>query len=145
MDSGPRTTSTATPLTATASAVGEALAGGAPVKAADKSSDKTGYPFRADLDLAELDERGRPGPMWTGRACEIGRSHVCFKSRRLCYEGRELLLAVHLVDDRPVPLCGIVVGSDYDGDGLYRTRLTLIPIPDRDAVKAWVQPQNHRL
>ncbi len=101
-------------------------------------SAKPGVPFKAEIDMAELDERGRPGPTWTGRARELSRSHIIVNSRRMCYEGREAIIAVHLVDDRPVPLFGKVLKSEYDGDGLYRTTLNLAPLPDTDAVHAWI-------
>lgn len=97
-----------------------------------------GVAFRAELDVAEIDTRGRPGVSWTGRAAELSRSHLSFRSRRMCYEGRELLIAVHLVDDRPVPLYGMVSRSEYDGDGLYRTTIDLLPIPESDAIRNWV-------
>jgi hypothetical protein len=96
------------------------------------------FAFRAELDITEIDTRGRPGVIWTGRAAELSRSHLAFRSRRMCYEGRELLLAVHLVDDRPVPLYGMVSKSDYDGDGLYRTVVNLLPIPETEIIKDWV-------
>jgi len=99
---------------------------------------KPGIPFKAEIDMAELDERGRPGPMWAGRACELSRSQIVVTSRRMCYEGREAMIAVHLVDDRPVALFGKVLRSEYDGDGLYKTTLALAPLPETDAVVAWI-------
>lgn len=104
--------------------------------------------FRAELDLAEVDTRGRPGTTWAGRASELSRSQLTFRSRRMCYEGRELVIAVHLVDDRPVPLYGIVGACEYDGDGLYKTRLNLLPLPETEPIRAWVHgvsTQSHRL
>jgi hypothetical protein len=99
---------------------------------------RAAHAFRAELDIAELDSRGRPGPAWSGRAVELSRSHLAFRSRRMCYEGRELLIAVHLIDDRPTPLFGAVSKSDYDGDGLYRTVIDLQHPPENDAVAAWI-------
>jgi hypothetical protein len=102
------------------------------------------FSFRAELDIAEIDTRGRPGLAWTGRANELSRSQLTFRSRRMCYEGRELVVAVHLVDDRPVPLYGMVESSEYDGDGLYRTVVNLLPLPETEAVKTWVAALQHR-
>jgi hypothetical protein len=102
------------------------------------------FAFRAELDLTEIDARGRPGVVWTGRAVELSRSHLAFRSRRMCYEGRELLLAVHLVDDRPVPLYGMVGKSEYDGDGLYRTTINLLPTPESESVEDWVRSLHAR-
>lgn len=106
---------------------------------------RSAYPFRADLDLAELDDRHRPGMAWSGRGIELSRSSVTFRSRRLCYEGRRLIAAVHLVDDRPVPLFGIVTKSEYDGEGLYRTTMSLHPMPDEEPVRNWIHAVAERL
>jgi hypothetical protein len=105
---------------------------------------REGLPFRAALDLAELDERGRPGTTWTGRACELSRSHLVFRSRRMCYPGRLVVLAVHLVDDSPVALCGQVVECEYDGVGLHRTRMNLLRMPDSEPVNDWVELREAR-
>jgi hypothetical protein len=107
-------------------------------EAAPKNSARPAFAFKADVDVAELDERGRPGPKWAGKACEISRSHVVFRSRRLCYQDREVLVAVHLIDDRPVALFGRVSASEYDGDGLHKTSVTLAALPRSDAIQAWL-------
>lgn len=96
------------------------------------------FEFKASLDLAELDSRRRPGQRWMGRGMELSRSLLIFKSRRLCYEGREIVVGVHLVDDRPVPLFGTVTKSDYEGEGLYKTTLRLMAFPDEEPVKSWL-------
>lgn len=96
------------------------------------------FQFKADLDLTELDTRGRPGATWSGKGIDICRSGLWFRSRKLCYPDRELLLAVHLVDDQPTPLCGVVAKCDYDGEGLYVTQLTLQALPRSDLVKHWL-------
>lgn len=70
---------------------------------------------------------------------------MTFRSRRLCYEGRRLVVAVHLVDDRPVALFGLVSKSEYDGEGLYRTTVMLQPIPEEEPVRNWVQSVAERL
>ena len=96
------------------------------------------FPFKADLDLTELDSRGRPGASWPGKGIDICRSSMWFRSRKLCYPDRELLVAVHLVDDQPTPLCGVVSKCDYDGEGLYVTQLALQALPRSDLVKQWL-------
>jgi hypothetical protein len=122
-----------------AAAAAEAAPRGVPPAKAQGS-----FTFSAELDLTEIDTRGRPGTVWTGRAVELSRSNLAFRSRRMCYEGRELLMAVHLVDDRPVPLYGMVAKCDYDGDGLYRTLVNLLPLPEAESVRAWVHGLHHR-
>lgn len=96
------------------------------------------FPFKADLDLTELDTRSRPGATWPGKGIDICRSSMWFRSRKLCYPDRELLVAVHLVDDQPTPLCGVVAKCDYDGEGLYVTQLKLQALPRSDVVKQWL-------
>ena len=73
------------------------------------------FAFSAEIDLTELDMRYRPGLSWSGRAIEIGPSHVVFRSRRMCYEERRILIAVHLIDAMPVALYGEVTACEYDG------------------------------
>lgn len=97
--------------------------------------------FRAELDLAELDDRRRPGARWSGRGVELSRSQLILKSKRMCYEGRLLLVAVHMIDDRPVPLFGQVKSCDYDGEGLYKTELSLLELPDEEPVRQWAKTQ----
>lgn len=98
-----------------------------------------GIKFDAELDLSELDDRDRPGAVWTGRGRELGRGHMVFRSRRMCYEGRRLLAAVHLIDDQPVPLFGRVTGCEYDNDGLYRVQMELLPLPEKPDVAIWLE------
>jgi len=97
----------------------------------------SGHRFVADVEVSEIDERMRPGPSWVARSFELSKSHLVMDSRRMCYPGRVLALAVHLIDDRPVPLLGRVVNCQYSDDGLYRVDLDLIRIPEGHSVYAW--------
>lgn len=104
-------------------------------------SDRTrpgGHRFDAELDASELDDRMRPCSTWAARAREISRSSMVIVSRRMCYHGRLLVLAVHLIDDAPVPLMGRVVACEYEADGLYRTDLELLPMPTQGPIRDWV-------
>lgn len=98
----------------------------------------TGIRFDAELDLSELDDRDRPGPTWSGRGRELGRSHIVLRTRRMCYTNRRVLIAVHLIDDEPVPLLGLVTECEYDGDGLYKVALELMRVPERPEISAWI-------
>lgn len=95
--------------------------------------------FAAELDVCEMDERERPGAAWSARARELSRSNLTFRSRRMCYVDRLLLVAVHLIDDRPVPLYGQVIACSYEGEGEYEVRLSLLPVPQRPEVHAWLE------
>lgn len=99
----------------------------------------SGVKFDAELDLCEIDDRERPGSTWTARGRELSRSHLIVRSRRMCYAGRRLLVAVHLIDDLPVPLFGKVTTCDYDGEGLYKVELELMKVPDRPEIAIWIQ------
>lgn len=98
-----------------------------------------GMEFDAELDLSELDDRNRPGPVWAGRGRELSRSHLIFRSRRMCYVGRRIVVAVHLIDDRPVRLAGKVYFCEYDSDGLYRVGMDLMPVPESREVQDWFE------
>ncbi|MBS0191767.1 MAG: hypothetical protein U0573_11950 [Phycisphaerales bacterium] len=97
----------------------------------------TGHRFEAEVDVSELDERTRPGPAWNAKTAELSRSHVVLESRRMCYPGRILALAIHLIDDRPVPLLCRVVTCQYSDDGLYRVDVDLLKIPDGHSIYDW--------
>jgi hypothetical protein len=96
-----------------------------------------GMPFDSELDLCEIDDRDRPGATWTGRARELSRSHLVFRSRRMCYVGRRILVAVHLIDDRPVRLAGRVYLCEYDADGQYKVGIDLTPVPEQPPIQEW--------
>jgi hypothetical protein len=108
----------------------------APVKVNFKRP--SGVRFDAELDMCELDDRDRPGPVWTARGRELSRSHLLVRTRRMCYAGRRVLVAVHLIDDLPVPLFGKVINCDYDVDGLYKVELELLRVPDRPEIAIWM-------
>jgi hypothetical protein len=97
-----------------------------------------GLPFATDLDLAELDDRGRISPAWSVRAKELSKSNLVLHSRRMTFPGRFLIAAVHRIDDHPVPLFGKVVSCVYDTDGMYRVDMDLLPVPDVRDVKVWL-------
>ncbi len=97
-----------------------------------------GARFDADMEMTELDDRERPGPTWSGKGRELSRSHLVVRSRRMSYSGRLILVAVHLIDDRPVPLLGRVYACEYDGDGQYKIGLDLIQIPERPEIRDWI-------
>jgi hypothetical protein len=103
-----------------------------------------GHRFDAFLDCAELDDRMRPGHTWTARARELSRAHVIVSSRRMCYPGRIILLAIHLIDDAPAPLMGRVYSCDYDADALYRVDLDLLPMPVAGAHRDWFAARDTR-
>lgn len=126
-----------------------AAAAGIPAAAAAASPDQPerrpqppemkGAPFAAELDVCEMDERERPGLTWAARARELSRSMLTFRSRRMCYVDRLLLVAVHLIDSSPTPLFGQVVGCSYEGEGEYEVRLSLLPVPQRPEVHLWLE------
>lgn len=95
--------------------------------------------FDAELEVSELDDRDRPGPCWAARGRELSRGLLIFRSRRMCYVGKRCLVAVHLIDDRPVPLFGKVNACEYDNDGLYRVDLELMVLPEKPDVATWLE------
>lgn len=98
----------------------------------------SGAPFEAELDAAELDERGRASTTWSARARELSRASIVLLSRRMTFQGRLMLLAVHRIDDKPVALFGKVYACDYEADGLYRVDLDLLPLPEHRAIRDWL-------
>lgn len=98
-----------------------------------------GHPFQADLDATEIDDRLRPGLVWTAKGRELSRSQLVFMSRRMVHVGRMVLIAVHLIDDEPVPLFGKVTECEYEAEGMHRVVLDFLPIPDVDSIREWIR------
>lgn len=96
-----------------------------------------GHRFAADVEISEIDERSRPGPVWVAKTTELSKSNVVVTSRRMCYPGRVLAIAIHLIDDRPVPLLAKVVTCHYSDDGMYRVDLDLLKIPEGHSIYDW--------
>jgi len=45
-----------------------------PTRKADKPAEAPkAHPFEAELDLCELDDRGRPTPHWAAKACKLSQ------------------------------------------------------------------------
>jgi hypothetical protein len=82
--------------------------------------------FDAELDLAELDDRRKPTPAWMACAQSLSRSNLIVRSRRMCYIGREVLIAVHMVDEQPIPLYGRVHACEYETDGTHLIDIDLL-------------------
>lgn len=98
-----------------------------------------GHPFTAEIDVSEIDERGRPTVPWSCRTIELSRSHLVFLSRRVTFAGRRMMIAVHLVDEAPMPLFGSVVSCTYATDGMHRIDLDLQPLPPGETVQTWAK------
>ncbi len=97
----------------------------------------TFHEFDAELDVAELDERLRPVTTWSARSTSVNRSTLGFRSRRMCYPKKLLMIAVHLIDDKPTILAGRVTTCDYEGEGLYAIEVELMPKPVSDELRQW--------
>ncbi|MEO1584616.1 MAG: hypothetical protein AAFR96_08600 [Planctomycetota bacterium] len=95
-----------------------------------------GRRFAADIDLCDIDERMRPGPMWTGRSVLISRSRLWIRSRRMCYPNASIGAAIHLIDAEPVVLYGAVRRCEYDADSLYDIEIELLSPPSATLLHA---------
>lgn len=98
-----------------------------------------GRQFTAELDLVEFDERGRVTSTWSARACSLSRSNLVVRSRRMIYRQTPIGVLIHLIDSEPVPLYARAYHCDYDGEGMYKVDLDLLPLPDHGPVAAWVK------
>ncbi|MBC7771334.1 MAG: hypothetical protein H7210_02450 [Pyrinomonadaceae bacterium] len=98
-----------------------------------------GAPFGAEMDLTEIDEYGKPMLTFVARATQLSGTHLSFRCRRMCYAKRNVIAAVHLVDDQPVPLYGEVETSEYDGDGMCLTWIKLLEMPRNSILQDWLK------
>lgn len=143
-DRTPRNRISATPAAGALRPAASFLDMDEPAAASREIENRSGHRFDAELDVCELDERERPGLTWPAQAQELSRSHLVFRSRRMCYTGRRLLIAVHLIDDAPAPLCGRVTTCAYDSDGMYRVELEFARVPTWPDVAAWLAQRRPR-
>jgi hypothetical protein len=63
----------------------------------------------------------------------------------MVHGGRVMLVAIHLIDDEPVPLLGRVGECVYEGAAMHRVTLDLLPVPDNDTVRAWLSQCRTRI
>lgn len=91
------------------------------------------FPFDAELELAELDDRGKPGVPWSARARTLSRGTISVNSRRMCHTERRVLIAVHRLDDQPAILLGRAEACRYESDGLYVIDFELMPLDEAEA------------
>ncbi|MCE7974563.1 MAG: hypothetical protein DYG92_09640 [Leptolyngbya sp. PLA1] len=111
---------------------------GASWNAASPPPFENGRQFRADADVAELDDKGRPGLAWAVTTTHLGRANLSISSRRLVYEGRVLVLAVHLLDATPTLLCGRVKSCTYAGESSHLIVMDLLPTPADETITRWL-------
>lgn len=94
--------------------------------------------FTTEVDMCEIDDRGRPEAPWAARARELSRSEIVISSRRMCYTGRQVLVLIHLVDHTPVAIFGVVEACEYDGEGQYRVEIGLLEMPTNRHIREWI-------
>lgn len=102
------------------------------------------HSFDATVDLSELDDRQRPGPSWCARGDQLSRAHLVVLSKRMVHPERRILIAIHLVDDRPAILFGRVESCSYQADGLHRIRIEFQPVPNNEAIRDWITEAQRR-
>lgn len=109
-----------------------------PGKSEPRGSTGAGHPFDAELEVGELDERGRVGAPWSARGRTVSRERLVFLSRRMVRRDSQVLVAVHMVDDEPMPLFGKVMDCDYEADGLHRVVVEFRPVPWDEGLRGWM-------
>lgn len=103
-----------------------------------------GHSFDAELEVGEMDERGHPGAAWGARGREVSRERLVFLSRRMVRRDSHVIIAVHMVDDEPMPLFGKVMDCDYEADGLHRIVVEFRPVPWNDELHGWIADRAKR-
>ncbi len=122
---------------------GSASAEGSRGASIERSGRPVGHRFDAPLRVCELDERLRASPPWAARGVELSRSHLVFRSRRMVYEGRLVVVVIDLIDDHPTVVCGRVVSCEYDEDGMHRIDVDFVEMP-RGVSLAKMAGRSHR-
>lgn len=105
----------------------------------NNQNNPAGKAFNAELDICELDPLGRPGQTWSSRAMTLSRSSITFRSRRMCHAGRFLLIAIHLIDDKPIVLYGEVAHCQYENASQHIVTIELAALPETADIRAWIR------
>lgn len=105
---------------------------------------RKGHAFHAPLEVGEMDERGRPSVPWQARGREVSREYLVFQSRRMVRVGSMVIVAVHLVDDEPMPLFGKVMECEYETEGMHRVKVEFRTIPWDPDLRVWMQERTVR-
>lgn len=100
--------------------------------------------FDADLEVGEMDDRGRPSAAWSARGREVTRERMVFMSRRMVRAGALVLIAVHMIDDEPMPLFAKVLECDYESEGRHRVVVEFRPVPWSAEIRTWLAARVRR-
>lgn len=130
-------------IRAEAGSVPEAPAVATGTRAAPAAT-RGGHPFDAELEIGEVDDRGRPGGVWVARGREVSRERLVLMSRRMVRLGSLVIIAVHMIDDEPMPLFGKVVECEYEAEGLHRIIVEFRPTPWNEDLRQWMAERTKR-
>lgn len=103
-----------------------------------------GHPFDAQIEVGELDEKSRPGVAWVAKGREVSRERLVFLSRRMVRAGSLVIIAVHLLDDAPMPLFGKVVECEYQSEGMHRVVVEFRAVPWDSDLRVWMAERDRK-
>lgn len=98
-----------------------------------------GFEFRAEVDASELTDKGLPGQAWACRSVMLSKSAIAILSRRMIHVGKQVVLAIHRIDDEPVGLFGKIAECEYHADGLHVVLVELLPVTDHEMLGEWTR------
>lgn len=98
-----------------------------------------GFEFRAEIDTSELNEKGFPGTAWACKSIMLSKSMLAFMSRRMIHVGKQVVIAIHRIDDEPVSLMGRVIECEYHADGQHVVLMELVPISEPEVLNQWTR------
>ena len=99
---------------------------------------KRPHSFETELVVGEVDDRGRPSTAWAARGKDVSRERLVFLSRRMVRVGSLVIVAVHMIDDQPMPLFGKILECEYASEGMHRVVLEFRPVPWSVELRTWM-------
>jgi hypothetical protein len=88
--------------------------------------------------VTELDHRGQPGASWDCRLIDISRGGVGLRSRRMSFQGRQLLIEVEQSPGTAKLLFGVVRQSRYSAGEGYAIGVEFRTMPRNSAIRNWL-------
>ena len=94
--------------------------------------------FTTRVWVHELDDSNAPGEGHVADAADISRSGMGFRSRRMYYIGRTIVIILTLSTERK-PMFGIVRSSRYTYGGQHHVGVEFCAKPPGDRLHAWIE------
>jgi hypothetical protein len=97
------------------------------------------------VTVTEIGDRGHPSDSWECRLIDISRGGIGLRSRRMSFQGRQLLVEVEQSAGIAKVLFGVVRQSRYSQGIGYAIGVEFRTLPQSPAIRNWLAQRGHFL